>query len=83
MLVLHDERTVGEGPCPICGAPVVRVVDEFFRLVTLDQAPAEGGAWIWGAEVDGLGDQPDPPVRARRATENDPPGPRWQQHACP
>jgi hypothetical protein len=81
-LVLHDERVVGPAECRGCGAHVVQAIDEFFRLVTIDPAPVADGLWIYGAEVDGLGDQPDPAIRARRATENDPPGPRWRLHVC-
>jgi hypothetical protein len=81
--VLHDERPVGPGECLVCEAPVVRALDEFFRLVTLDPEPVEDGAWIWGSEVDGVGDQPDPAIRAHRATENDRPGKRWRLHVCP
>lgn len=82
-MVLHDERAPGPDECSVCGAPVVRVLDEFFRLVVLDPAPADDGAWLYGSEYfAGLDDQPEPSIRGRRATEDDPPGPRWQMHRC-
>lgn len=82
-MVLHDERAPGPDDCSACGAPVVRAIDELFRLLALDQAPVTDGAWVYGSEYfAGIGDAPEPSIRCRRATEADPPAPRWQLHGC-
>jgi len=61
----------------------MRAIDELFRLVVLDQLPAARGPWLYGAEYfKGVGGAPDQPLRARLATQADPPWPRWYQHVC-
>lgn len=83
-MVLHDDRAPGPDTCSGCGGAVVRAIDELFRMVTLDQLPAEGGGWLYGAEYfKGTGGVPEHAIRARRVTEADAPGPRWQLHGCP
>lgn len=82
-MVLHDDRAPGPDTCSGCGGAVVRAIDEFFRLVVLDVAPVDGGTWLYGSEYFTAGGEPDQAIRARRATGDEAPGPRWRLHVCP
>jgi hypothetical protein len=82
LTTLERDQAFGSGACPSCTRPIVVALDEFFRRRVLERDDKDG-ALVVGAEVDGVGDQPEPPIRARSAAAGDPPGgPRWRAHAC-
>lgn len=78
------ERLVcGPSNCAGCSGAVIIAVDETGRYVLVAPDPVPTGALVMGLEEDALGDQPEPGlVRVRRATPDDPEGPRWALHQC-
>lgn len=80
-MMLERDQAFGSGACDACTRPIVIAPDEFFRRLVLERDDVDG-AFVVGVEVDGVGDHPDPPIRARRAAEGEEPGPRWRAHAC-
>lgn len=85
-VVAVADPTYGPSTCDDCGAPIVWALWEAGHRIAIDRDPHEEGHLVYGQEEDQFHDVLEPGVvRARRATEDDPPAPRWRMHfdTCP
>lgn len=80
---VERDHPVGLSECPGCPRMVVFARDELGRWQRFDPQASSSGLFVIGLEVDGLGDPPVLELRARVATDCDPPGQRWLMHECP